>query len=112
MLLDCTKRDNQPVVRHAVHWINGKYTPSGLAGTSALLEGLSLVAKQFEEVLQRHEIRSISAAGQLLDHAAIGEFVARQDLLRAGQVGLATWIGMLLGTVAKLAIVAMMIGIE
>lgn len=43
--------------------------------------------------------------------AAIGEFVARQDLLRAGQVGLATWIGMLLGTVAKLAIVAMMIGI-
>ena len=43
--------------------------------------------------------------------AAIGEFVARQDLLRAGQVGLATWIGMLLGTVAKLAIVSMMIGI-
>ncbi|MBU6188947.1 MAG: DUF456 family protein [Betaproteobacteria bacterium] len=43
--------------------------------------------------------------------AAIGEFVARQDLLRAGQVGLATWVGMLLGTVAKLAIVAMMIGI-
>lgn len=43
--------------------------------------------------------------------AAIGEFVASQDLLRAGQVGLATWIGMLLGTVAKLAIVAMMIGI-
>jgi uncharacterized protein YqgC (DUF456 family) len=43
--------------------------------------------------------------------AAIGEFIARQDLLRAGQVGLATWIGMLLGTVAKLAIVAMMIGI-
>jgi uncharacterized protein YqgC (DUF456 family) len=43
--------------------------------------------------------------------AAIGEFIARQDLLRAGQVGLVTWIGMLLGTVAKLAIVAMMIGI-
>ena len=43
--------------------------------------------------------------------AAIGEFIARQDLLRAGQVGLATWIGMLVGTVLKLAIVAMMIGI-
>lgn len=43
--------------------------------------------------------------------AAIGEFIARQDLLRAGHVGLATWIGMLLGTVAKLAIVAVMIGI-
>lgn len=43
--------------------------------------------------------------------AAIGEFLARQDLLRAGQVGLATWLGMLVGTVVKLAIVAMMIGI-
>ena len=43
--------------------------------------------------------------------AAIGEFIARQDLLRAGQVGLATWIGMLVGTVVKLAIVAVMIGI-
>lgn len=43
--------------------------------------------------------------------AAAGEFIARQDLLRAGQVGLATWLGMLLGTVAKLAIVAMMVGI-
>jgi uncharacterized protein YqgC (DUF456 family) len=43
--------------------------------------------------------------------AAAGEFIARQDLLRAGQVGLATWLGMLLGTVAKLAIVAMMLGI-
>jgi uncharacterized protein YqgC (DUF456 family) len=43
--------------------------------------------------------------------AAVGEFIARQDLLRAGQVGIATWIGMLVGTVAKLAIVAMMIGI-
>ena len=43
--------------------------------------------------------------------AAVGEFIARQDLLRAGQVGLATWIGMLVGTVVKLAIVAMMIGI-
>ncbi|MFM7571011.1 MAG: DUF456 domain-containing protein [Betaproteobacteria bacterium] len=43
--------------------------------------------------------------------AALGEFLARQDLLRAGQVGLATWLGMLIGTVVKLAIVAVMIGI-
>lgn len=43
--------------------------------------------------------------------AAVGEFIARQDLLRAGQVGVATWLGMLVGTVVKLAIVAMMIGI-
>jgi len=43
--------------------------------------------------------------------AALGEFLARQDPLRAGQVGLATWLGMLIGTVVKLAIVAVMIGI-
>lgn len=43
--------------------------------------------------------------------AAAGEFIARQDLLRAGQVGIATWLGMLIGTVAKLAIVAVMVGI-
>lgn len=43
--------------------------------------------------------------------AATGEFIARRDLLRAGQVGLATWLGMLMGTVAKLAIVAVMVGI-
>lgn len=43
--------------------------------------------------------------------AATGEFIARQDLLRAGQVGLATWLGMLIGTIAKLAIVAVMVGI-
>ena len=42
--------------------------------------------------------------------AAIGEFIAHRDALRAGQVGLATWIGLLVGTVAKLAIVFAMVG--
>jgi len=42
--------------------------------------------------------------------AAIGEFIARKDALRAGKVGLATWLGLLLGTVAKLAIVLAMAG--
>lgn len=43
--------------------------------------------------------------------AAIGEYVAQRDLNRAGRVGLATWIGVLLGTAAKVAIVFAMIGV-
>ena len=43
--------------------------------------------------------------------AALGEFVARRDLRRAGSVGIATWIGLLLGTAAKVAIVFAMLGI-
>ena len=43
--------------------------------------------------------------------AAIGEYLARRNAYRAGKVGLATWIGLLLGTVAKLAIVLAMAGI-
>jgi uncharacterized protein YqgC (DUF456 family) len=43
--------------------------------------------------------------------AAIGEFLAHRDALRAGRVGLATWVGLLVGTVAKLAIVFAMIGV-
>ena len=43
--------------------------------------------------------------------AAIGEFLAQRDLLRAGHVGVATWLGVLLGTAAKVAIVFAMIGV-
>lgn len=43
--------------------------------------------------------------------AAIGEFLAQRDALRAGKVGVATWVGMLVGTVAKVAIVFLMVGI-
>jgi uncharacterized protein YqgC (DUF456 family) len=43
--------------------------------------------------------------------AAIGEFLAQRELLRAGRVGVATWLGMLAGTVAKVAIVFLMVGI-
>ncbi|HXF46288.1 MAG TPA: DUF456 family protein [Burkholderiaceae bacterium] len=43
--------------------------------------------------------------------AAIGEYLARRDALRAGKVGLATWFGLVLGTVAKLGIVFAMLGV-
>jgi uncharacterized protein YqgC (DUF456 family) len=43
--------------------------------------------------------------------AAVGEFIAQRDALRAGKVGLATWIGLLLGTAVKIAIAFTMIGV-
>ena len=43
--------------------------------------------------------------------AAIGEYLVLRDLRRAGEVGLATWIGLLIGTAVKIAIAFTMIGI-
>jgi uncharacterized protein YqgC (DUF456 family) len=43
--------------------------------------------------------------------AAIGEYLARKDAWHAGRVGVATWLGMLVGTVAKVAIVFLMVGV-
>jgi uncharacterized protein YqgC (DUF456 family) len=43
--------------------------------------------------------------------ATIGEFIAQRDLLRAGKVGVATWIGLLIGTAVKVAIVFAMVGV-
>ena len=42
--------------------------------------------------------------------AALGEYLAKRDLRRAGQVGVATWFALLIGTAAKVAIVFAMIG--
>lgn len=43
--------------------------------------------------------------------AAIGEFIAHRDALRTGRVGVATWVGLLVGAVLKLAIVFTMVGV-
>ena len=43
--------------------------------------------------------------------AAIGELIAQRDLWRAGRVGIATWIGLLIGTAVKVAIVFAMVGV-
>lgn len=43
--------------------------------------------------------------------AALGELVAQRDLRRAGKVGIATWLGLLIGTAVKVAIVFTMVGI-
>ena len=43
--------------------------------------------------------------------AAIGEYLAIRDTVRAGRVGVATWIGMVIGAVVKIAITFLMIGV-
>ena len=43
--------------------------------------------------------------------AVIGEFIAQKNAKQAAKVGLATWLGLLIGTVAKLVLVFMMIGV-
>lgn len=43
--------------------------------------------------------------------AAIGEFIDHRDMLRSGKVGIATWLGMIVGTVVKLGLAFTMVGI-
>jgi len=43
--------------------------------------------------------------------AALGEYIARRDLSEAGNVGVGTWLGIMLGTVAKIGLAFMMLGI-
>lgn len=43
--------------------------------------------------------------------AAVGEYLAQKDTRQAAKVGLATWLGLLVGTIVKLVLVFMMIGI-
>jgi uncharacterized protein YqgC (DUF456 family) len=43
--------------------------------------------------------------------AAIGEYLAQRDERRALKVGVATWLGMMIGLIAKVVIAFMMIGI-
>lgn len=40
--------------------------------------------------------------------AVIGEFWAKRDLIHAGKVGIATWIGMIVGTAVKVALALVM----
>jgi uncharacterized protein YqgC (DUF456 family) len=40
-----------------------------------------------------------------------GELSANRELLHAGRAGLGTWLGLLLGTVAKLTLAFLMVGV-
>ena len=43
--------------------------------------------------------------------AAVGEFIARRDHGRAMKVGLSTWLGIMVGMVAKVVLAFMMVGV-
>lgn len=43
--------------------------------------------------------------------AAIGEYLAERDLLRAGKVGVAAWLGLVLGMAAKIALAFTILGV-
>lgn len=43
--------------------------------------------------------------------AVVGQYMVDRDLIRARNVGLATWLGMAIGTLAKIALTFLMIGI-
>ena len=43
--------------------------------------------------------------------AALGELIAQRNVWRAGKVGVATWLGLLVGTALKVAIVFTMVGV-
>ena len=43
--------------------------------------------------------------------AAIGEYIAQRDHARAAHVGVATWVGIMLGMIAKVVIAFVMIGV-
>ncbi len=43
--------------------------------------------------------------------AVVGELTVRREWRRAGRVGLGTWLGVALGTVAKIALVVAMLGV-
>ncbi|MCL2669494.1 MAG: DUF456 domain-containing protein [Syntrophaceae bacterium] len=43
--------------------------------------------------------------------AAIGEFIAHQNILRVSRVGVATWLGLIIAAAVKLAVAFTMVGI-
>jgi uncharacterized protein len=43
--------------------------------------------------------------------AVIGELAAHRELLRAGKAGLGAWLGLLLGSIAKLTLAFLMVGV-
>ena len=43
--------------------------------------------------------------------AAVGELIAHKDMLHAGKVGVATWFGLIIATIVKLAVTFTMVGV-
>jgi uncharacterized protein YqgC (DUF456 family) len=113
-------------------WIDGFATISGwTVGVVAVLAALAFAADYVAAMLgaKRAGASRLAVAGAAIGTvvgvftglvgvlfmplvgAAIGEFIADRDVARAGKVGIATWIGLLLGTAVKVALVFTMVGI-
>jgi hypothetical protein len=113
-------------------WIDGFTVISGwTVGVLAALTAVGLVVDYVAQVMsaQRAGATPLGIAGAAigtvvgiftglvgllfmpLAGAAVGEFIAHRDMLRAGKVGVATWVGLLVAAVLKLAIVFTMAGV-
>jgi uncharacterized protein YqgC (DUF456 family) len=112
-------------------WIDGFTRISGwTVGAAAVLTGLAFVADYVAAALgaKRAGASMLAIVGAAIGTvagvftgfvgilfmpllgAALGELVAQRDLRRAGKVGIATWLGLLIGTAVKVAIVFTMVG--
>jgi uncharacterized protein len=113
-------------------WIDGFDRVGG--GTIAVVTALAVIAWVLDYVAGLLGAKKAGASGYALAGAAIGtlagllmgivgvlfmplvgaaagEYLARRDQQRAVKVGVATWFGIMLGMIAKVAIAFMMIGI-
>jgi uncharacterized protein YqgC (DUF456 family) len=71
---------------------------------------LQAVVQRFV-VAARFVVMRVKAGCLPLVGAALGEYLARQDHGRAAKVGVATWVGIVVGLVAKVVISFIMVGI-
>jgi uncharacterized protein YqgC (DUF456 family) len=102
--------------------------------TLTLLAILTLLAYAVDLWATRHGARRVGASGWALLGALLGgiaglffalpglilgpflgafagEYLARRDLRQAGRAGLGTWLGLLLSTAGRLALVVLMLGL-
>lgn len=113
-------------------WIDGfTRVPAWVVGVAAVLTVLAWVTDYAAAALGAKKVGASpwaiagAAAGTLLGvftgfvgllfmplvGAALGQYLAERDLRRAGHVGIATWVGMLIGTAVKLALVFATVGL-
>lgn len=113
-------------------WLAGYDQVSGM--TVLVLAGIALLAMLLDLVASAFGAKRVGASGWAVGGALLGavvgiffglpgllmgpfvgavggELLARQGLRRAANVGLATWIGMLMGAIAKLVLSLLMIGV-
>ena len=90
-------------------WIDDFTRVSGV--TVAIVAVLAIAAWVIDYVSGVMGAQKAGASKEAIVGALIGKYVVDRDLIRARNVGLATWIGMAIGMVAKIALAFLMIGI-